>query len=181
MAKRKQTVAEPDAAAEAAKVAATEVAEAEAAAIAAREAAKAADDAEIAAAMAAEVAVAAAAEAEAAAKAAAEEAAEAAAASALADAEKAKADTTIFTLSERASEYIRVLLSQYFGVAVADANQGRWFEAVSSGKQVLVRNKPLRIEMTDTPFEPKDATADVVGDDVLLNVHRQLVHVRLLD
>lgn len=85
-----------------------------------------------------------------------------------------------FELSARAEEYLTVLLAQYFGTPTVD-EYGVWLEAVESGNQVLVRNGPLQLETTDVPFVATDASTDLAGGDILLNVHRQLADVRLLD
>jgi hypothetical protein len=86
-----------------------------------------------------------------------------------------------FTLSERAAEYLSVLLAQYFGTATAELNADAWLEAVEGGNQVLVRNGPLLLEVTDVPFVVGDASKDLSGGNILINVHRQLADVRLLD
>ena len=83
-------------------------------------------------------------------------------------------------LSDRAVEYLSVLLAQHFGAATVEENDA-WRESVESGNQVLVRSGPLQLEITDVPFVIGDASTDLTGGNILLNVHRQLADVRLLD
>lgn len=84
-----------------------------------------------------------------------------------------------FPLSPRALNYVQVLLSQYFGAPETSEKIRKWARAIETGNQVLVRNKPLRIDLTNTPFVRAEVSSDVADDDVLINVHRRLVHVRL--
>ncbi len=83
-------------------------------------------------------------------------------------------------LSQRACEYLRVLLAQYFGHKDTEENMPKWIAAINSCKQLLVLNHPMRGEITDAAFDADDPSRDVKGPNVLLNVQRQLVNVRLL-
>lgn len=90
-------------------------------------------------------------------------------------------DTKAFRLTVRQRDYLRALLGQYFGAKQAAESIDEWVSAVELGGQVLVRNKPLRLEISTVKFERAQASNDVTGGDVLLNVHRQMSNVRLLD
>lgn len=101
-------------------------------------------------------------------------------AAALAAADAVSRSDSKFELGARAKDYLTILLAQYFGTPTVD-EYGVWLEAVESGNQVLVRNGPLQLELTDVPFVAADVSTDLAGGNILLNVHRQLADVRLLD
>lgn len=90
-------------------------------------------------------------------------------------------DTKAFRLTGRQRDYLRALLGQYFGAKQAAESIDEWVDAVEAGGQVLVRNKPLRLEISAVKFERDQPSNDVTGGNVLLNVHRQMSNVRLLD
>jgi hypothetical protein len=86
---------------------------------------------------------------------------------------------TNIVLSDDAKYYLRALLSQYVGDEVATSTVGAHVATVEAGFQLVVFNNPLRVEASDLLFYPSDASTDIVCEDVILNLSRQLVNVRL--
>ena len=70
---------------------------------------------------------------------------------------------------------------QYVGVSEVDINLADWVTAVESGLQVVVFDRPLRVEALQVPFSVTRATPDAGGADVLLNANRQLADVHFIN
>jgi len=88
------------------------------------------------------------------------------------------------SLSDAAQNHLKRTLESYFGIGgVKKRVMEKSEETLTSGNQLLLNrgtgNERFALGFTDTEFLPTDASADLAGRDVIINLSRLLVDAKV--